>query len=83
MKEKMNNLGNIDKLLEYTYDRLMESASTYDQVNHDMDIINHNLCVAIKFVIELLFIRSNPSAKAKNIALGILGYEKESLERGW
>lgn len=41
-----------------------------------MDIINHNLCVAIKLVIELLFIRSNPSAKAKNIALGILGYEK-------
>jgi len=39
-----------------------------------MEIINHNLCVAVKFIIELLFIRANPSPKAKNIAVGILGY---------
>lgn len=48
-----------------------------------MDIINHNLCVAIKLIIELLFIRANPSLKAKNIAIGILGYEKQSLQRSW
>jgi len=48
-----------------------------------MDVINHNLSVAITLVIELLFIRSNPSQKAKDTALGILGYEKESLQRGW
>lgn len=29
MKEKMNSMGNIDKLLEYTYERLIESASKY------------------------------------------------------
>lgn len=57
----MNNMGNIDKLLEYTYDRLIESATSFDKISHEMDIINHNLCVAIKLVIELLFIRSNPS----------------------
>lgn len=61
----------------------MASASRYEQVNAKMDIINHNLCVAIKLIIELLFIRSNPSTKAKNIAVGILGYEQESLEMGW
>ena len=48
-----------------------------------MEVINHNLCVAIRFIIELLFIRSSPSQKAKDIALGILGYEQESMERGW
>lgn len=48
-----------------------------------MEIINHNLCVAIRFIIELLFIRANPSQKAKQMALGILAYEKESMERGW
>lgn len=34
MKEKMNNMGNIDKMLEYTYDRLMDSATKYEEVNH-------------------------------------------------
>ena len=48
-----------------------------------MDVINHNLSVAITLVIELLFVRANPSDKAKHIALGILGYERESLQRGW
>lgn len=69
-------MANIDKLLEYTYERLMESASAFEEINHEMEIINHNLCVAIKLVIELLFIRSNPSVNAKKIAFGILGYEK-------
>ena len=48
-----------------------------------METSNNELCVAIKMVIELLFIRSNPSQKARSMAVGILGYEKESLERGW
>ena len=29
MKEKMTSIGNIDKLLEFNYDRLMESAGKY------------------------------------------------------
>lgn len=70
----MSNLGNIDKLLEFTYERLIESATKYEKISQEMDIINHNLSVAITLVIELLFIRSNPSQKAKEIALGILGY---------
>ena len=54
----------------------MESAGKYEEVTQKMDVINHNLSVAIRFIIELLFIRSNPSQKAKDIAWGILGYEK-------
>jgi hypothetical protein len=53
---------------------LIDSATNYEKVNQEMDIVNHNLSVAITLVIELLFIRSNPSKKAKEIALGILGY---------
>lgn len=79
MKEKMSNLGSVDKLLEFVFQRLMDSASRYEEVTQKMDIINHNLCVAIKLIIELLFIRVNPSQKARNMALGILGYEKESM----
>jgi hypothetical protein len=83
MKEKISNLGSVDKLLEYTYERLMESAGQYETASQKMEILNHNLCVAITFIIELLFIRTNPSEKARNVAWGILGYERESLERGW
>jgi hypothetical protein len=83
MKEKMTNLGSIDKLLEFTFQRLMESATAYEQVTKKMEIISHNLCVAVTLIVQLLFIRSNPSPKAKKMALGILGYEKETMERGW
>ena len=48
-----------------------------------MEVINHNLCVAITLIIELLFIRSNPSQRAKQMARGILAYEPESMEMGW
>ena len=83
MKEKMQNVGSIDHLLEFAYGRLMTSATHYEEVAADMEVINHNLCVAIRLIIELLFIRSNPSERAKQMATGILGYEKESLEMGW
>lgn len=72
----MMNMGNIDKLLEYTYERLIDSANRYDEVSKQTEVVSHNLCVAIKLIIELLFIRANPSVKAKNMALGILGYEQ-------
>lgn len=29
MKEKMSNLGSVDKLLDYNFHRLMESATLY------------------------------------------------------
>lgn len=83
MKEKMSNLGSVDKLLEYVFERLMDAATKYEEVSQKMEIINHNLCVAIKLIIELLFIRVNPSQKARDMVTGILGYEKESMERGW
>jgi hypothetical protein len=34
MKEKMNSLGNVDKMLEYTYERLIDSANKYEEINH-------------------------------------------------
>ena len=37
MKEKMTNLGSIDKLLEFTFQRLMESATAYEQVTKKME----------------------------------------------
>ncbi len=30
----MNNLGNVDKMLEYTYERLIESANHYEEITH-------------------------------------------------
>lgn len=83
MKEKMTNMGSIDKLLDFTFQRLMDSATRYEQMTNKMDVISHNLCVAVTLILELLFIRSNPSPKAKQMATGILGYEKETMERGW
>lgn len=47
----MSSLGSVDKLLEFVFQRLMESAAKYDEATQKMDIINHNLCVAIKLVI--------------------------------
>jgi hypothetical protein len=61
----------------------METAGKYEQSTLKMEVINHNLCVAVRFIIELLFIRANPSQKAKRIAVGILGYERENLDHGW
>ena len=48
-----------------------------------MERVNHHLQVAIKFITELLFLRANASELAKRKVMGILGYEKESLELGW
>ena len=83
MKEKMTSIGSIDVLLDFTYDRLMASATRFEQTNARMEVISHNLCVAITLIIELLFIRSNPSQRAKQTATGILAYEGESMESGW
>jgi hypothetical protein len=50
MKEKASSLNNIDKLLEYTYKKLIETADAFEHTKEELDAVNHNLEVAIKFV---------------------------------
>ena len=76
MKEKASSVNHIDKLLEYTYRKLMGAADEYEQSREELEVINHNLEVSIKFVSELLFMKSCATEKCREKVLGIMGYEK-------
>lgn len=42
-----------------------------------MESVNHNLEIAIKFVLELLFMKTKATTKCREKVQGIIGYEKE------
>ena len=79
----MSTANNLDKVLEYIYGKLLEATDNYERACEQMEIINHNLEISIKFVTELLFSKTQSSQKCRKIVNGIIGYEKESTEYGW
>jgi hypothetical protein len=59
MKEKNSSIEHVNKLLEFTYQKVIESAQKYEELEDETHIVNHNFEVSLKFIMELVYRRSS------------------------